>query len=61
MIDDEMYDEWYSQGCPRNESGKPILLDDDPCDYCPYRDMDHCEFRWKYCPEWKKILKEEEI
>jgi len=38
---DEWYDEWYSQGCPRDESEKPILLDD-PCDWCPHQWEEDC-------------------
>jgi len=26
-INEEIEDEWYAQGCPRNSSGVPILYD----------------------------------
>lgn len=33
---DEVYDEWWAQGCPRNEGGDTVLLPDNSCDSCPY-------------------------
>ena len=35
---DEIYEEWVSQGCPKNEDGKPIL----PLDTCPYSGFLDC-------------------
>ncbi|RKX44961.1 MAG: hypothetical protein DRP27_05300 [Thermotogae bacterium] len=46
---EEWYDEWYAQGCPRNESGEPILLGE-ACDYCPYQYGEECGYRWEHCP-----------
>lgn len=45
----EVYDEWWAQGCPRNESGDPVLLPDS-CDCCPFQYDDDCKCRWEHCP-----------
>jgi len=50
---DELYDEWWAQGCPRNESGDPILLDD-ACDYCPLQWEEDCGHAWEHCPHKDK-------
>jgi len=35
---DEIYQEWASLGCPKNEDGDPIL----PMDTCPYSGTIDC-------------------